>query len=116
MLLHLVDGSSQDDDLLRDYRTVRTELDAYGGGLVDKPEIVALSKIDAMNAEDIAEKSAALEAECGKPVMQLSAASNKGMREAQFALWEQIKAARAQEKEERIEAETPDEPEERWTP
>src|SRR5207253_4900115 len=51
VLLHLVDGTGEHAG--EDYKTVRAELDAYGGGLVDKPEIVALSKTDAMTAEQI---------------------------------------------------------------
>lgn len=115
-LLHLVDGTQ--DDVAEAYRTVRQELDAYGGGLTGKPEIVALSKLDAIDPAEVSEKTAALEAECGKPVMVLSAASNKGMREALFAVWEQIKTARMTEKEAKAkaEAEAEAEPQENWTP
>jgi GTPase len=38
VLLHLVDGTQ--DDPAGAYRTVRDELEAYGGGLAEKPEIV----------------------------------------------------------------------------
>jgi len=115
-LLHLVDGTQE--DVAAAYRTVRHELEAYGAGLADKPEIVALSKLDAIDPAEIDEKKAALEAECGKPVMVLSAASNKGMREALFAVWEQIKTARMTEKEAKAEAEAEAEaePQENWTP
>src|SRR5919201_444603 len=44
VLLHLVDGTGKHAG--RDYKTVRAELDAYGNGLADQHEIVALSKID----------------------------------------------------------------------
>ncbi len=44
VLLHLVDASGEHAG--RAYRIVRQELDAYGGGLSDKHEIVALSKVD----------------------------------------------------------------------
>ena len=57
-LLHLVDGTQ--DDVVGAYRTVRGELNAYGGNLVRKKEIVALNKIDAMTAEDIEAKRAPL--------------------------------------------------------
>ena len=33
----------------RTYKTVRAELDAYGNGLEEKPEIVALSKVDLLD-------------------------------------------------------------------
>src|SRR5919106_539723 len=51
VLLHLVDGTGEHAG--KDYKTVRAELEAYGAGLADKPEIVALSKIDAMTPDDI---------------------------------------------------------------
>ena len=40
VLLHLVDGTGEHAG--EAYKTVRAELDAYGQGLADKPEIVAL--------------------------------------------------------------------------
>ena len=54
VLLHLVDGTYEDAGTA--YKTVRTELEAYGHELADKPEIVALSKADAMTPERIAEQ------------------------------------------------------------
>ena len=48
-LLHLVDATGEHAG--RDYKIVRSELAAYGAGLDGKPEIVALSKIDAVDAE-----------------------------------------------------------------
>src|SRR6202008_5149507 len=51
VLLHLVDGLSEDAG--HAYRTVRGELEAYGHGLADKPEILALTKSDALAPEDL---------------------------------------------------------------
>ncbi len=45
-LVHLIDIT--EPSATEAYRTVRAELEAYGEGLVDKPEIIALNKIDAM--------------------------------------------------------------------
>ena len=47
VLLHLVDGTG--DDPAEAYRVIREELAAYGHGLDDKPEVVALSKADALD-------------------------------------------------------------------
>jgi GTP-binding protein len=74
VLLHLVDGSGVEDPG-EAYKVVRGELEAYGAGLTDKPEIVALSKCDALTDELIAEKSASLEAACGQKPLILSSAS-----------------------------------------
>ncbi len=57
VLIHLIDATSE--DVAADWRTVRGELAAYGGGLAEKPEIVALSKIDALDADTRAQKTAA---------------------------------------------------------
>ncbi len=109
-LLHLVDGTQE--DVAEAYRTVRHELEAYGGGLSDKPEIVALNKIDAIPEDELPEKVAALEAACGRKVLTISGASQANVRDALFAVWEQIKAAR----EDEAEADRDDQPEENWTP
>src|SRR5438874_9847587 len=58
VLLHLVDGTCEDAGAA--YRTVRHELEAYGHGLAQKPEIVALSKADALTPEQIHEQVAGL--------------------------------------------------------
>ncbi|MCC2601761.1 GTPase ObgE [Sphingopyxis yananensis] len=77
VLLHLVDAN--DEDVATSYRIVRDELEAYGGGLEDKPVIVALNKIDTLDDELIAALSAELEAEAGVPVLALSGASGAGI-------------------------------------
>ena len=84
VLLHLVDGTGEHAG--KDYKTVRAELDAYGGGLTDKPEIVALSKIDAMTPEAIKEQAARLKRACKKTPLLLSAHSKKGVPEELRAL------------------------------
>ena len=64
-LLHLVDGTQE--DVAAAYRTVRAELAAYSEALAEKPEIVALNKCDALTAEMIEERTAALEAAISSP-------------------------------------------------
>jgi GTPase len=88
VLLHLVDGTGEHAG--KDYKTVRAELEAYGGGLTDKPEIVALSKIDAMTPEQIKEQAARLKRACKKAPLLLSAHSRKGVPEALRALAEVV--------------------------
>ena len=76
VLLHLVDA--QDDDVAESYRIVRDELENYGAGLIDKPVVVALNKIDTLDDELIAALSAELEAASGAEVIPLSGASGIG--------------------------------------
>jgi len=77
VLLHLV--SAQEEDVAKAYRTVKHELEAYGGGITDKPEIVALSQIDVLDEEELKKKSKALAKACGKTPLQLSAVAGVGM-------------------------------------
>uniref|UniRef100_A0A2C9M1X0 OBG-type G domain-containing protein n=1 Tax=Biomphalaria glabrata TaxID=6526 RepID=A0A2C9M1X0_BIOGL len=44
VLLHVLDGTSKDP--LLDYYTIRKELSLYSSQILDKPEIIAISKID----------------------------------------------------------------------
>ncbi|PZO79275.1 MAG: GTPase ObgE [Mesorhizobium amorphae] len=95
VLLHLV--SAREEDVAQAYRTVRHELDAYGAGLEDKPEIVALSQIDLLDDEERAEKRAALAEACGFEPLVLSAATREGVEEALRALLREIGEARAKD-------------------
>ncbi|HET9687318.1 MAG TPA: GTPase ObgE [Pseudolabrys sp.] len=92
VLLHLVDGTIEDAGAA--YRTVRAELEAYGQGLSEKPEIVALSKADAMTPELIKVQGAKLKKACRKTPLVLSAQSGEGVQEALRAVAKIIDAAR----------------------
>jgi GTP-binding protein len=92
VLLHLIDGTSEDAG--SDYKTVRTELKAYGQGLADKPEIVVLTKIDSLTPEAIKAQTAKLKKACKKAPMLMSSASRQGVPEVLRALWKYIDKAR----------------------
>jgi len=77
VLLHLVDANN--DDVGQAYRIVRDELDAYGAGLADKPQVVALNKIDTLDDELVAALSAELEEASGGPVIPLSGVAGTGV-------------------------------------
>ena len=92
VLLHLIDGTGEDAGA--DYKTVRAELEAYGQGLTDKPEIVALSKADALTPEAIKKQTAKLKKACKKTPLILSSVSGQGVPEVLRALWKFIDKAR----------------------
>jgi GTPase len=98
VLLHLVDATQ--DDVVGAWRTVRGELDAYGHGLAGKPEILALSKIDAVDPDDLKTKRQKLKRAAKRDPMLLSAASGLGVREALFALGAIIEESKAAERTE----------------
>ncbi len=97
VLLHLVDATQENP--AKAWRTVRREIEAYGHGLAEKPEIVALSKVDALTAEDLVTAKRQLARAAGKTPLVLSSASGQGVREALAALLRIIDAGRAAEKE-----------------
>ncbi|MFL5077022.1 MAG: GTPase ObgE, partial [Microvirga sp.] len=105
-LLHLVDGTSEHAG--RAYKLVRRELEAYGHGLADKPEIVALSKADALDPDTLKEQTARLRRAAKRAPLALSSASGQGVREALRALMRVIEV-------ERTAAEAPQAAEE-WCP
>jgi GTP-binding protein len=95
VLLHLIDGTTEHAG--QAYKTVRHELEAYGHGLTDKPEIVALNKADALDAEQLKQQVARLKRAAKKTPLVLSAVSQKGVVDALRALYAQIDTAAAAE-------------------
>jgi GTP-binding protein len=79
VLLHLVDASAPAP--VKAWRTVRNELEEYGGGLTEKPEILALTKADLVTPAALAAKKRALEKASGVPVYAFSAATRQGLDE-----------------------------------
>ena len=92
VLLHLIDGAA--GHVVRQWRTVRAELEQYGGGLADKPEIIALNKSDAMTARQISDRRRQLQLASGAPVHVVSAVAGLGMPELLAALWHAIQERR----------------------
>jgi GTP-binding protein len=79
VLVHLVDVYS--DDVARDYSTIRKELEAYNTTLIDRQEVVALTKIEHVDPKIVAEKQAALRAVVAKqtPVLTVSSLTRSGV-------------------------------------
>ena len=92
VLLHLVDGTAEHAG--EAYKTVRAELEAYGEGLADKPEIVALNKADALTPEQLKQQVARLKRAAKKTPLVISAATGEGVPEALRALVKVIGEAR----------------------
>jgi GTP-binding protein len=95
VLLHLVDGTGEHAG--RDYKVIRKELAAYGHGLADKPEIVALSKADALDEATLKEQTARLKRAAKKTPLAISSASGQGVEQVLRALLREVDATRAAE-------------------
>src|SRR5271168_1401957 len=99
VLLHLVDGTCEHAG--KAYKTVRQELSAYGHGLADKPEIVALNKADALMPEQLKEQKARLKRAAKTTPLVISGATHQGVSEALRALVKVIDGAREEADEPR---------------
>jgi GTP-binding protein len=110
-LLHLVDATQEKVGAA--YKIVRRELEAYGGELIDKPEIVLLNKIDALTDEERKKKCDTLRRACGKPVLLVSGVSGEGVKEVLRAVSKLVRKARG---EDVGDDESDEAVEEGWTP
>lgn len=88
-LLHLVDVT--DEDVVGNYLTIRNELDAYGSGLSEKPEVIALSKCDAVDEQEINDKKQALEKATGVDVFTFSSVSKDGLYDVLYTVLAHVK-------------------------
>ncbi len=106
-LVHLVDATGEHAG--KAYRTIRRELAAYGGGVPDKAEIVALSKVDAVDEATLKTQKERLKRAMrtyGPPLaagatraapLELSAVAGRGVKDVLRAALAAIDAGRAQE-------------------
>lgn len=97
VLLHLVDPTMGPDVAVDAYQTVRGELAAYGGGLDEKREIVALSKSDAVSEDDLEACRAALAEHVEGTIRTLSAVAHQNVLETVRELRRIINASREEE-------------------
>jgi GTPase len=97
VMLHLIDAT--EEDILGHWRTIRGELEAYGHGLTEKPEIIALNKADAVPPEELAKKRAKLKRAAKRPIYIISGATGQGVDEVLTALLQTVQAAREVEAE-----------------
>ena len=92
VLLHLIDVTQ--DDPVQAYRTIRTELKAYGGELAAKAEIIAFNKIDAIAEADLKNKLADFKKRLKKTPLLISGATQQGVDDAMKRLLTVIETSR----------------------
>jgi GTP-binding protein len=111
-LIHLVDGTQE--DVVNAWRTVRHELENYGEELGDKVEILALSKVDALDKETRKAKAKALAKASGAQVRQVSGVSGEGVIELLREAYAMVRSRKGEEAADAAAAsgETPGD----WTP
>lgn len=88
VLLHLVDGTSE--TMVEDYKTIISELEAYGGELANRPRITVLNKVDALDEDEQASALKKLKKSCGGVVMPMSGVAQTNTVEVLRALRSEI--------------------------
>jgi len=100
VILHLIDGSAE--NVGENYQIIRHELEEYGWGLKDKPEVIGLNKCDLLTEEEINEKVDILKQLTTSEIFVISGATQKGVPDILSALLKHIQAAREKRDEPKI--------------
>ena len=102
VLVHVIDCATiePDRDPVTDIATIETELAQYDeareAGLLQRPRLVVLNKVDVPDARELAELVRAdVDARFGWPVFAVSAATHEGLRELSFAMAHEVSEWRA---------------------
>ena len=79
MILHIIDGTEEDWN--ERYKAIRHEMDSYGGGLINKPEIIVINKMDAVEPDIWADKMKKFKRGKKSEILSISAAGRLGITE-----------------------------------
>ncbi|TVQ45386.1 MAG: GTPase ObgE [Gloeocapsa sp. DLM2.Bin57] len=90
LLLHLIDGTA--DEPIQDYQTIQTELTAYGKGLGERPQIIALNKSDAVSPDKVTEIISGLNQLTNDPILVISAVTGKGLDSLLQKIWQALES------------------------
>ena len=85
VLLHLIDATA--DNPIADYQIIQQELEAYGQGLSDRPQIIAFNKIDAVDADILELITSELQELTNTPIYAVSAVTRKGLDTLMQKIW-----------------------------
>lgn len=90
VLLHLIDATQEDP--IATYHTIQAELDAYGRGLPDRPQVIALNKVDTLagDLEQVEAIAAQLHDLSPAPVFIISAVARIGLEPMLQEIWHQL--------------------------
>jgi GTP-binding protein len=88
LLIHLIDATALAP--IQDYQTIEQELAAYGRGLSDRPQILALNKSDAVDAETLDNLAKELDSLTTAPILKISAVSRTGLEQLLQLVWQKL--------------------------
>ena len=85
VLLHLIDVTA--DNPIADYQTIQQELEAYGHGLPERPQIIAFNKIDAVDSEILELITTELKELTSTEIFHISAVTRHGLDNLMQKIW-----------------------------
>ena len=88
LLLHLIDITGPDP--IAAYQTIQAELEAYGKGLPERPQIIAFNKLDAADPENKLTLISELKKLTSAPIFEISAVSRLGLDSLLQTIWEHL--------------------------
>ncbi|WP_013321603.1 GTPase ObgE [Gloeothece verrucosa] len=95
LLLHLVDLTA--DDPINDYQIIQQELAAYGRGLIDRPQIIGLNKLDAIDESVALRVKDDLAQLTQDPVFMISGVARIGLEQLLQAVWDKLEGNNARD-------------------
>lgn len=88
VFLHLIDATSE--NVAKDYKTIRKELELYEKNLINKPEVIALNKTDSLTAKEIEKKIKSIQKITSSPVFAISAIAGHNTTECLRAISQHV--------------------------
>jgi GTPase len=88
LLLHLIDSTAEDP--IADYQTIKHELAAYGQGLPEKNQIIALNKIDSTDESVLELLTEELKSLTSAPILTISAVTRTGLDSLLSVIWQEL--------------------------
>lgn len=114
VLIHLIDGTQENP--VAAYNLIRSELEAYAETLAGKPEIIAITKADAMTEETVAEVKQQIETAAGNKVNAISSVSGFNVTPVLHEAYRLIREAKGIEDDPDDDLSEASEPESEWSP
>ncbi len=88
LLIHLVDAAAQDP--LEDFKIVEKELASYGHGLLDRPRLVVLNKMELLDLEKKKDLAQEMQQTSTRKLLLISAAMGRGLNELLEIVWNEL--------------------------
>lgn len=85
VLLHLIDATA--DNPVADYQIIQQELEAYGHGLPERPQLIAFNKIDAVDEDILELLTTELQELTPVPIFRVSAVTRQGLDTLMQKIW-----------------------------